>query len=323
MAEPCWPRNRIWGTEPSVPSGTILPVTIRRMSFQQQADLGKLVCPDTGRRLVFSSDLGSLETQDHATTFDVVSGVPILLPAPLRRESAHGGIEGAAYHPDTTTSWRHRVDRFFERFGDHRSVEAEEAFQRFIGEARPGRLFLSVGGGPRRRHPALVTLNIARCANVDVVGDAHRLPYADDAVDGIECEAVLEHLESPDRAVSEFLRVLRPGGAVYAVTPFLQKYHGYPGHYQNFTLQGHRFLFERAGFEVQVAGVCVGPAWAITDLATEFVSQLVPVRGLRAAAVILARVASVPIRMLDRFLNRRPASEALASTTFVLGRKPG
>lgn len=292
------------------------------MGLREQARSGRLVCPDTRLLLRLTSDETALVAGDQTTVFEIVSGVPILLPQNADASPARGTLDGAAYHSAETTSWRARLDRFFEWFGDHRSLDSEEAFERFIGGAGAGRLFLSIGGGPRRRHPALVTVNIARCENVDVVGDAHRLPYADGSVDGIECEAVLEHLESPQRAVEEFFRVLRPGGEVYAVTPFLQKYHGYPGHFSNFTVQGHRYLFERAGFEIDTAGPCVGPAWAITDLATEFVAQVVPIRGARALAVMLMRLVAIPIRILDVFLVRRRGADVLCSTTFVSARKP-
>jgi ubiquinone/menaquinone biosynthesis C-methylase UbiE len=76
-------------------------------------------------------------------------------------------------------------------------------------------------------------------------------------VAGLHCEAVLEHLEFPDVAVGEMFRVLRPGGLVFAATPFLQSYHGYPDHFQNFTLHGHQRLFERAGFSILQSGTCV------------------------------------------------------------------
>jgi len=41
-----------------------------------------------------------------------------------------------------------------------------------------------------------------------------------------------------ERAVAEMFRTVRSNGIVYAATPFLQSYHGYPDNYQNFTLRG-------------------------------------------------------------------------------------
>ena len=63
-----------------------------------------------------------------------------------------------------------------------------------------------------REHPSLVNVNIGPFPNVDVVADAHHLPYADASVDAIFCEAVLEHLAQPHEAVKEMFRVLPARG---------------------------------------------------------------------------------------------------------------
>ena len=51
------------------------------------------------------------------------------------------------------------------------------------------------------------------------VGDAARLPLADAAVDGCRAERTLQHVERPDLAVAEMVRVTRPGGWVVAAEP--------------------------------------------------------------------------------------------------------
>lgn len=45
-------------------------------------------------------------------------------------------------------------------------------------------------------------------------GDALDLGFADDRFDAVQAERVLCHLETPTRALSEFVRVTRPGGRV-------------------------------------------------------------------------------------------------------------
>lgn len=205
--------------------------------------------------------------------------------------------------------------------GDARPPEAHRAFEQlFDGRAESG-VLLSVGGGPVRVHPRLINLNIAPFPNVDLVGTAYTLPIADSSVGGVYCEAVLEHLELPDRAAEEMYRVLRPGGRVFAATPFLQGYHGYPGHYQNFTLQGHRRLFERAGFEIERSGTCAGPSFALADLGSLYLRHYLPGRWLSRSMALFCRVGSLPFRALDRWLSRRADGHLLASSTFVLARK--
>lgn len=181
---------------------------------------------------------------------------------------------------------------------------------------------IAIGGGPQRVHPRLRNLNLAPFPNVDLVGDAHRLPLADASVAALHCEAVLEHLDQPQVAVAEMLRVLRPGGLVFAATPFLQSFHGYPSHHRNFTLMGHRGLFERAGFEILDSGPCVGPTFALVDLASNWARELLPGRWLSRGAWLLIRLAGRLLVPLDHLLLRNERAHRLASTTFVLARKP-
>lgn len=89
--------------------------------------------------------------------------------------------------------------------------------------------------------------------HLDVVADAHALPFADASFDFVFSLAVFEHLHSPWIAVTEIARVLRPGGSCYTLAAFHQPLHGYPDHYFNATESGLRRLFEDE-FEVQHAG---------------------------------------------------------------------
>lgn len=147
------------------------------------------------------------------------------------------------------------------------------------------------------------------------------MPFASDSVSGVHCEAVLEHLEFPDDAVREMYRVLAPGGLVFAATPFLQPYHAYPDHYQNFTLRGHVRLFERAGFSVLDSGTCVGPTFALVDLAANYAREFTPGRIPSRALERLVRFAGHVIRLPDLRLRHHRESSKLASSTFVLAVK--
>jgi ubiquinone/menaquinone biosynthesis C-methylase UbiE len=50
-------------------------------------------------------------------------------------------------------------------------------------------------------------------------GDACALPFADGSFDFVTCQTVLIHVDRPERALREMLRVLRPGGLLLCAEP--------------------------------------------------------------------------------------------------------
>lgn len=292
------------------------------LSIRDQVLSRRLVCPKTHRPLVLSGDI--LTTEDGGCSYPLVNGVPVLLPD-LQRVAADLAEEAGRMAGEYVRSpglLQAAFRKVTQAFGDMRTAESEEAFRASLAGLSDDALCVSVGGGPARVHPALVNLNLGAFPNVDVVADAYSLPYAEGSVDAFHCEAVLEHLEFPQDAVAEMFRALRPGRLAFIATPFLQVFHGYPSHFQNFTLIGHRRLFERAGFEVVSAGTCVGPTYVLRDLTINYLAAVLP--GGRVGKILsrLASLMTLPLLWIDRIANRRPLSHYLASTTFLLIRKP-
>ena len=156
---------------------------------------------------------------------------------------------------------------------------------------------------------------------MDIIADAHCLPYANNSVDAIYCEAVFEHLHTPVLAAQEICRVLKKGRKAYICTPFLQAYHGYPCHYQNFTLTGHINLFEKAGLKIVSSGTCVGPTYVLRNMIAVFIANYTPF-PIRTILRILWAGVSMAIAPLDILLRNKNNSHIMASTTYLLAEKP-
>jgi SAM-dependent methyltransferase len=291
------------------------------LTIEEQVASGKLVCPQTRSPLHFAD--GALVSACGKHSYRQQSGVPILLrdTAAAAQYVAAGPGHMTAEYARSPGAWRARLACLAEAVGDGRSPAAHDAFSAIFRDLPQDALCISVGGGPRRIHERLVNVNIGPFPNVDIVADAYGLPYANDVVDAVHCEAVLEHLEYPEAAVGEIARVLRPGRLAFAATPFLQAFHGYPDHYQNFTLSGHRRLFERCGLTIVAAGNCVGGAFALRDLSVNYIRNVIPGgQAGRFLAPILAWL-TLPFLWIDRFGNGRPNASMVASTTYLLARK--
>jgi SAM-dependent methyltransferase len=125
---------------------------------------------------------------------------------------------------------------------------------------------LDCGAGSRSEFlPNVVNFEIVAYPSTDVMGVAEELPFKDESFDGVLSLSVLEHVKDPFRAAKEIARVLKPGGQVYCVVPFLQPFHGYPHHYYNMTYMGLANLFSGSlKFDRHVLLTSGLPIWSLT-----------------------------------------------------------
>ncbi|GAC1410606.1 MAG: hypothetical protein NVSMB6_11240 [Burkholderiaceae bacterium] len=293
------------------------------MSVARQIELGHLVCPRSRQPLVVDGARlrGKKSSEAHYALHN--GAVPILvLDAQWQKvyadDSARMNEEYAQIQNNSNAPLR-RLKAVLTQ--DYRTAASKQALRSLFTDLPYEALCLSIGGGPTRVDPLLCNVNIGLFDNVDVVADAHCLPYASNHVDAIHCEAVLEHLYDPALAVAEMYRVLKPGARAYVCTPFLQGYHGYPHHYQNYTLSGQQLLLRKAGFEVLNAGVAVGPVYTIVSLIAGFLNEYIP-RPFNLPMRYLWGAAGALLRPLDKLIAVKKNAHIFASTTYVLGVKP-
>lgn len=99
-----------------------------------------------------------------------------------------------------------------------------------------------------------VTCDICEGENVDCIEDATKLSFGDNSYDTILSFSVIEHIDSPDKMLSEIYRCLKPGGVCISTVPFLLPQHNDPGDYQRYTRSGLKKIFEDHNFTVAEYG---------------------------------------------------------------------
>ncbi len=198
--------------------------------------------------------------------------------------------------PGVVAGWLDPVERIIDsevRHAASRIADGQVVLDAGAGEARHRGYF------PRGRYVALDAGSGAPAwdySRLDIRGDLERIPLRAGSVDGILCMVVLEHTRDPRRTLAEFARVLKPGGFLIMVVPFLWEEHQAPQDYFRFTRHGVRLLFEglplridllcpMGGFFRVCARRCVnllgffqqGWRWALFVLLAPFFGLLFPV----------------------------------------------
>ncbi len=95
-------------------------------------------------------------------------------------------------------------------------------------------------------HSYVETLDISTEFSPTYVGDLCQFnPSIPDArFDGVFCTEVLEHVNQPFNAISEIMRILKPGGLLVASSPFNFRIHGPLPDNWRFSEHGWRVLLK-------------------------------------------------------------------------------
>jgi SAM-dependent methyltransferase len=182
-------------------------------------------------------------------------------------------------------------------------------------------LVVNIGSGNSPRQDKVVNVDMIDYENVDIVCDIHDLPFKDNSIDAVMSLAVLEHVREPAVVLKEVHRVLKPGGRVFSVIPFMQPFHASPHDYQRYTLLGIEFLHK--DFQKVESGVFSGPVsgalWAVQEaLASVFSFGSEKLKNLLTIGIMLL---TWPVKFLDLLVMPFPTAKNVASNFYFHGRK--
>lgn len=187
-------------------------------------------------------------------------------------------------------------------------------------------MILDCGSGKRLSYyPNVVNFEIVPYATTDVLGVNEELPFQDNVFDAVFSLSVLEHVKNPFQCAAEIMRVLKPGGQLYCVAPFLQPLHAYPDHYYNMSMEGLRQLFGEQldvhNQEVQPPGK---PIWALSWILRSWAAGLTSDIQEDFLNMRVRDLLDDPVNYLEKpFVNQLSEQKniELATTTALMGRK--
>ena len=197
----------------------------------------------------------------------------------------------------------------------------------WINQNAPGKIVLNVGSGIGRFDHYLskdikpINLDISSSViDVDIIADAHLLPFKDSSFDIVYSVAVLEHLKRPWAAADKIFRVLHPGGHVVLELPFLNVIHDEHDYFR-FTDNGIRSLLDERRFEIVFEQIGSGGGSFLSVFLLEYFQQFVPTKYLKTLWRISARYLFCLAKYLDCFIDRSKELRITANSFSFIGRK--
>jgi SAM-dependent methyltransferase len=138
-------------------------------------------------------------------------------------------------------------------------------------------------------------------SGIDIVSSAYDIPVESATFDRALCIQVLEHLDEPDRAFSEFQRLLKTGGRLYLSAPLIAGEHQQPYDFYRYTRFGLAALGSKHGFRLVEIEPHGGAPIAIETLAWATFWEILPIRR-QSTLRYLAYAIVYPIKFVTGLL---------------------
>lgn len=115
---------------------------------------------------------------------------------------------------------------------------------------------LDMGGGRKATYlKVLPNVTGIESANIDpaidpthLIAPAGPLPFEAETFDEVICFNTLEHIYDPAAVVRDLYRVLKPGGRLHVIVPFMFRIHGHPDDFTRATPSWWEETFKRSGY---------------------------------------------------------------------------
>lgn len=169
-----------------------------------------------------------------------------------------------------------------------------------------------------------IKLDINKDSNPDIISSVENISLEDKSVDSIISTQVLEHVKNPQKAVSEFYRVLKSGGHCLVTVPQLNELHEEPYDYFRFTKFGLEEIFNNAGFKIILIDQRGGFWSANMQIQIRYAIDLFRLNKIRLLRWIFQPFLLINgfLAILFDFFDRSRASRKYAIGWLIIAQKP-
>ncbi len=181
-------------------------------------------------------------------------------------------------------------------------------------------IIVNIGSG-NNTDDRFINVDIFPFEKVDIIADAHDLPFMENSIDKIIIEASIEHMANPAQAIKEIYRVLKKGGALFIVAPFIVGYHDSPSDYWRWTKEGLKMLLK--DFKIVEIGNKGGIASALGWILAEFIATILSFgyKPLHFVLFHLTLIPLIPLKFLDFIFVYYSTTSNISSLFYAIARK--
>lgn len=287
-----------------------------------------LVCPNCYSKLSWKSD--EVKCSKCLIEYKIVNEKPCFVKKIHEGEEFSKETMGEKFHKSgkmikAITLFRKYLsppDTSFESEIKIRGVWTEKNLARVLASSADKRI-LNIGSSSAKTYKNIINLDIGPYSGVDVVADGKKLPFKENSFDIVLIEMVLEHVDEPEKVISEASRVLKRGGKLYISIPFVFAFHGSPNDFNRMTLEGLKRRIENNGLRVKESGVLSGPSSTLSQVLRYYFAMLLSFNNdvLFSFMLNIFGWLTFPIKYLDFIVSKHKKAHMIAATIYAVGEK--